>query len=81
MEIGCRLRNSRAGAKLSLADVSEELKVSRSAVSSWENGQRGIDAERLAELALLYGVASDFILFGTDMVPRDLRELFARVAR
>jgi DNA-binding transcriptional regulator YiaG len=81
IEIGSRLRECREGAKLSLSDVAEELRVSKQAVAHWEGGTRRLDAERLGDLALLYGVSADYILFGTHMVPEDLKELFARVAR
>lgn len=81
IEIGSRLRECRTGANLSIAEVAEELKVTKQAVSAWENGTRVPDAIRLGDLALLYGVATDFILFGTHMIPEDLKQLFARVGR
>lgn len=52
--------------------------MSKQAISAWENGSRRLAAETLGDLALLYGVSSDYILFGTHMVPQELRDLFAR---
>jgi transcriptional regulator with XRE-family HTH domain len=79
IEIGSRLRSCREEARLGLGDVAGELKVSKQTVSSWEKGARLLDAIRLADLALMYGVSSDYILFGTRMVPEDLRAVFAKV--
>lgn len=79
VEIGNRLRECRIEAKLSQADVGAQLEVSNRTISSWENGARTPDAIALADMALLYGVASDYLLFGTHMVPEGLRDLFARV--
>jgi transcriptional regulator with XRE-family HTH domain len=81
IEIGSRLRDSRNALKLSQRDVASQLGVSDSAVSSWEAGERMPGAEALADVCLVYGVSADYILFGTDMVPRDLRDLFARTTR
>lgn len=79
-EIGRRLRDCRKAARLSQEDVAAELAVSAKAVSSWEGGERMPSAERFGELCAIYGVSADFILFGTDMVPRELLELLARAA-
>jgi transcriptional regulator with XRE-family HTH domain len=65
---------------MTVDDVAAEQKVARSTVSSWETGSRKPDGERVADLALLYGVSTDFILFGTHMVPEVLREFFSRAA-
>lgn len=81
VEIGCRLRDCRNILNLSQKEVASQLGVSDSAVSSWEAGERMPGAEALADVCLVYGVSSDYILFGTDMVPRDLRELFQKTAR
>lgn len=81
IEIGSRLRESRQEAKLSLGDVAEELKLSKQAISAWENGRTMLDAKQLGDLALMYGVSADYLLFGTRMVPEELRELFTRAGR
>lgn len=52
--------------------------MAKSTLSSYESGRRTIDAFTLADLCLLYGVSTDYILYGTHMVPEDLRILFQR---
>lgn len=81
LEVGSRLRECRTGAKLSLGDVAHELLVSKQAISAWETGKTKLDAYQLAELALMYGVSADYILFGTHMVPEELRAIFTRAGR
>lgn len=81
VEIGSRLRESRLKVKLSLGDVAEEMKMTKQGVSAWETGKTKLDAYQLADLALMYGVSADYILFGTPMVPQELRELFQRAGR
>jgi transcriptional regulator with XRE-family HTH domain len=80
-EIGSRLKECRLQAKLSQGNVADMLLVSDATISAWEKGTRTLDALKLADLALLYGVSSDFLLFGTHMVPEDLRVLFQRTNR
>lgn len=55
------------------------MHVSKQAVSAWETGRTIMDTLQLADLALMYGVSADYLIFGTRMVPEELRELFARV--
>lgn len=81
VEIGSRLKECRSEARLSLGDVAGEMHVTKQAVSAWEHGRTKLDALQLADLALMYGVSADYILFGTRMVPEDLRELFSRAGR
>lgn len=81
IEVGSRLRECRLGAKLSLGDVAEGLSVSKQAVSAWETGKTRLDAFQLGDLALMYGVSADYLLFGTHMVPQELRDLFSRAGR
>jgi transcriptional regulator with XRE-family HTH domain len=81
IEVGARLKECRTEARLSLGDVATEMHVTKQAVSAWEHGRTKLDALQLADLALMYGVSTDYILFGTRMVPQDLRELFSRAGR
>jgi transcriptional regulator with XRE-family HTH domain len=81
VEVGSRLKECRTDARLSLGDVAEEMGVTKQAVSAWEHGRTKLDALQLGDLALMYGVSSDYLLFGTRMVPQDLRELFSRASR
>lgn len=79
MEIGSRLRECRSQAKLTLREVAASLKMSYQAVSHWENGHTVCDSIQLADLALLYGVSADYILFGIRTVPAELRALYRRI--
>jgi transcriptional regulator with XRE-family HTH domain len=55
---------ARRAANQSLADVSREFGLTKQAVSSWERGQSVPTALQLADLAILYGVSADALLFG-----------------
>lgn len=81
IEIGARLRSCRKSIRHSQEDVAAELGVSAKAISAWESGDRMPSAEGLRNLCVVYGVSSDFILFGLDMVPRAVNDLLARAAR
>lgn len=75
------MRDCRNILNLSQQYVATELGISDSAISAWESGVRMPGAEALADVCLVYGVSSDYILYGTDMVPRDLHQLFAKAGR
>lgn len=81
IEIGSRLRECRVAAKLSPVQAALEAKCSAKTIYAIEAGSRPLDAVRLADFCLVYGVSADYILFGTHMVPRDLRDLFTRAGR
>jgi hypothetical protein len=55
-----------------------ELEMSKQAISAWETGRTTLDAIQLADLSLMYGVSADYILFGTHMIPTDLRDIFSK---
>jgi transcriptional regulator with XRE-family HTH domain len=55
--------------------------ISDSTLSSYESGRRTIDAFTLADLCLIYGVSADFILYGTHMIPQELRDIYLRAGR
>jgi transcriptional regulator with XRE-family HTH domain len=81
IEIGSRLRQCRVAAKLSPADAGIEAKCSAKTIYAIEAGTREVGGLRLADLCLAYGVSADYILFGTHMVPEDLRGVFTRSSR
>jgi transcriptional regulator with XRE-family HTH domain len=81
IEIGSRLRECRLAAKLSPAEAGVEAKCSAKTIYAVEAGTREVGAVRLQDLCLAYGVSSDYILFGTHMVPQDLRAIFSRAGR
>jgi transcriptional regulator with XRE-family HTH domain len=81
IEIGSRLRACRLAAKLGPEEAGAYAKCSAKTIYAYEAGTREIGAIRLQDLCLAYGVSADYILFGTHMIPQDLKELFQRVGR
>lgn len=86
IEAGVRLRACREAVNLTQADVVKDLRamgrsMADSTLSSYESGRRTIDAFTLADLCLIYGVSADFILYGTHMVPTELRDIFQRAGK
>lgn len=75
--IGARLRRARLLAKLTQLDVAAELLRSRQAISSWESGKTLPSLLEFKELAALYGVSTDSILFGVDNVNEELARVLA----
>jgi transcriptional regulator with XRE-family HTH domain len=60
---GKRIETLRRKRKWEQSDLARELKVAQGTVSNWENN--GVNkAEDLLKLAKLFGVTSDYILFG-----------------
>lgn len=81
IEIGSRLRECRLGAKLSPEQAGAEAQCSAKTIYAMEAGTREPGSIRLADLCLAYGVSADYILFGTHMVPSDLKDAFTRAGR
>ncbi|WP_119070053.1 helix-turn-helix domain-containing protein [Rubrobacter indicoceani] len=55
-ELAARIADARERAGVSQAEVSERLKLPRSAISKMENGEQRIEGLILATMAQLYGV-------------------------
>lgn len=64
MELHERIALARKQAALSQEQLGEKLGVSRQAVSKWESGQTNPDVSYIAEMCRLFGVSSDWLLFG-----------------
>ena len=62
MEIGAKLKNARATAKLTQEQAAEALGVSRQTVSSWENGKTYPDIVSVIRMSDLYSVSLDHLL-------------------
>lgn len=58
------LRNEKSVSQQTLADT---LKVSKSTIGYWENGDSLPDAESLAMLADFYGISADYLLGRSDV--------------
>lgn len=66
MKLSTRIRTARMRARISQAELAEQLGVSRSAVGNWESakGRVSPSSERLAELALATGVSYEWLATG-----------------
>ena len=62
MTLDKKLTRLRKKAGLSQAEVSEELDVSRQAVTKWETGQSRPSTENLQSLSKLYNVPLEYLL-------------------
>jgi transcriptional regulator with XRE-family HTH domain len=62
--VGQRLRQARINAKLTQQDVAGDFGRSRQSISSWESGKTLPDLIEFRQLATLYGVSTDLILYG-----------------
>jgi transcriptional regulator with XRE-family HTH domain len=63
VEVGKRLQRARHAARLSLADAAAAVGRTKQAVHAWERGRALPPALHLGDLALLYGVSADALLF------------------
>ena len=64
LEIAQRLQQLRQSHGYSQETLAEKLGLSRQAVSKWERAESSPDTDNLIELAKLYGVSLDELLFG-----------------
>ena len=74
IEIANRLYELRKKNGLSQEELAEKIGVSRQAVSKWERAESSPDTDNLIELARLYGVSLDGLLFTTEPVERKSAE-------
>lgn len=61
-----RLREAREAVGLTQQKVAELLRISRSAVSQWENGETQPDIDKIKELCQIYKTSTDWLLRGID---------------
>lgn len=64
MTLGERIQKYRRLAGLSQEQLAEQMAVSRQAVSKWELGDTIPDADRIVQLAQLFGITTDTLLLG-----------------
>lgn len=60
-----RIQEARKNTKLTQSQVAEKLSVSTQAVSSWETGGSCPELDKLAEVAALFHVTTDWLLTGS----------------
>jgi len=74
IEIANRLFEYRKQQGLSQEQLAERIGVSRQAVSKWERAESSPDTDNLIELARLYGVSLDDLLFTDEPTRKDPAE-------
>lgn len=67
--LGSRLTQAREKKGRSLAQVGEELGVSKATVGHWETGNRSIKHHDLAALCSVLSISADELLFGSKRWP------------
>lgn len=70
--LGQRLQERREAKKLTQTQVGSHFGVDKGTVSAWEKGRGVPDALRLADLARIYGVATDALVY--ERPPRPFSE-------
>ena len=64
MKIGDRIRECRKTNGLTQEELAELLGVSSNTVSSMENGQQNFKIDKLSQLARVFDVTTDYLLYG-----------------
>lgn len=77
------LKTLRIKSNMSQAELAERLGISRSAVSSYENGTRSPNHEILIKLATIFNVSTDYLLGRTDEnnKPDEINQVFSEIRR
>lgn len=65
LKIADRIKTARENLSLTQTNLSKKMSVSRSSVNAWEMGISIPSSEKIAELACVLGVSTDY-LFGKD---------------
>lgn len=71
-----RLKEIRETAGLTQAQLASELKVSRGAISYYENGDRTPDIEFLDSLSMYFDLPLDFVMGYTDNIKEEHRNMY-----
>lgn len=71
--VGLRLKAARESKGLSQPEVAKHFGVGKGTVSAWETGLGDPGVYKLRQLAKLYGVAADAILWENSLSPEAMR--------
>lgn len=70
-EIGKRLKKRRKEMGFTQTEVAERLGLGRNTtISGWETGAKGVNNQKLTELAQMYEVSVDYLIGNTDELDR-----------
>lgn len=85
MTIGERIRQRRKLLGLTLQQVADEFRINRASVAEWESGRSNPDVMKLADLARVLRVSSEWLLTGDEKhapdAATDLDHHYERVRR
>lgn len=75
------LKSLRIKSNMSQAELAELLGISRSAVSSYENGTRSPNHETLVKLATIFNVSTDYLLGRTHEYNKsdEINQVFSEI--
>lgn len=79
--LGMRIRRAREYVGMSQDEVASALGVSRPAVTNIESGTRKVEALELSKLANLFGVATEELLSGRQVVDGERVAFLARATK
>lgn len=68
-KIGARFKAARKAAGYTQQEAATHIQVSRQSLSAWERGANLPDVLELRDVATLYGVSADYLIFGGEMMP------------
>lgn len=71
--VGLRLKAAREVRQLSQQEVADRFGIGKGTVSAWETGLGDPGIYRLREIAKLYGVAADALLWEDSLTPEAMR--------
>lgn len=75
MEIKDRIKAIRNNYSLSQQDFADKLNVKKALVAHWETGRSNPGLENLTTLCKMFGVTSDYILFGVEAIAPEKHEI------
>jgi len=81
LAIGLRLKQARLAAKLTQQDVASDFLCTRQAVSSWESGKTMPSLLEFRQMATLYAVSTDKLLYGVDSATEEGEGLLLRLVK
>jgi len=72
--LGARLKQARERKRLTQAEVAAKIGISYGTLSGYERNYRDPDTDTLRKLANLYGVSTDWLLYGVETPAPDIIE-------
>ena len=67
-KVSTTIKKLRVEKNMNQEQLAEQLHVTRQAVSNWETGKTQPDIETLTQLAQLFGVSTEYLIYGQEPV-------------